>query len=297
MTQHRKYAPDAEDYLVIGPYDHFGAQRGTFSTLSPRTTVIAGYMLDQAAQIDLYDDLRFKWFDYVLRRGPKPAILKDRVNYEVTGADVWKHAPSIDAMHDRSWRLYLGADRTLGEQRAGAYTDLVVNLADRSDADRSAPGGGLLDKDIDTSNGVVFTSAPLRDPTELSGLFSGSLDFVANKRDFDFQLTLYERTASGAYFLLAPYWSRASNVFDITERHLLEPGVRTRVSFTSKRLMSHLVLPGSRIIAVLNVIKETGRQINYGTGKDVSDETIADAGQPLAIQWFDDSYIDLPAAK
>jgi hypothetical protein len=61
--------------------------------------------------------------------------------------------------------------------------------------------------------------------------------------------------------------------------------------------MSHLVLPGSRIIAVLNVIKETGRQINYGTGKDVSDETIADAGQPLAIQWFDDSYIDLPAAK
>jgi len=32
--------------------------------------------------------------------------------------------------------------------------------------------------------------------------------------------------------------------------------------------------PGSRVLAVLSVIKEPGRQINYGTGKDVSDETI-----------------------
>jgi hypothetical protein len=35
-------------------------------------------------------------------------------------------------------------------------------------------------------------------------------------------------------------------------------------------------------------------QINYGTGKDVSDETIADAGKPLTIQWLGDSFIDIP---
>ena len=36
-----------------------------------------------------------------------------------------------------------------------------------------------------------------------------------------------------------------------------------------------------------------GAQINLGTGKDVSDETIADAKVPLEIQRSGDSFIDL----
>src|SRR5450631_123441 len=98
MSQHYLYNPLAEHYLVIGPYDHLGAQRGTFSILRAPTTSLAGYELDPAAQIDLYVDLRFKWFDYVLKGGPKPAILQDKVNYQVTGANIWKHAPSLSAM-------------------------------------------------------------------------------------------------------------------------------------------------------------------------------------------------------
>ena len=38
-------------------------------------------------------------------------------------------------------------------------------------------------------------------------------------------------------------------------------------------------------------------QINYGTGKDVSDETILDGKVPLQIQWFNDSYINVPVWK
>jgi len=33
------------------------------------------------------------------------------------------------------------------------------------------------------------------------------------------------------------------------------------------------------------------------SGKDVSDETVADAGEPLEIRWYRDSYIDLPVGK
>ena len=58
--------------------------------------------------------------------------------------------------------------------------------------------------------------------------------------------------------------------------------------------MSHQLKAGSRIVAVLNVIKNSGQQINYGTGKDVSDESIADAQEPLTIKWFADSYIVVP---
>jgi uncharacterized protein len=58
--------------------------------------------------------------------------------------------------------------------------------------------------------------------------------------------------------------------------------------------MSCQLQQGSRLVVVLSIIKERGRQINYGTGKDVSDETIHDANQPLNVKWFDDSYIDVP---
>ena len=304
MSQHYKYRPHAEDYMVIGPYDHFGAQRGTFSILRAPTTTVAGYELDAAAQIDIYADLRFKWFDYVLKAGPKPAILQDKVNYQVTGANTWKHAPSLAAMGVRTLKFYLSAGRSgdaygLNQARPPreAAIALSVNLADRSDADTAAPGGGLLDTAVDISNGLEFISDPLREPIELSGLFSGRLDFVTNKKDFDLQVTLYELTPKGEYFLLAPYWSRASHVGDIVSRRLLMPGTRQRLDFKSVRLMSHQMQPGSRLVAVLQVIKNSGQQINYGTGKDVSDESIADAKEPLTINWFTDSYIAVPIGR
>ncbi|WP_228443207.1 hypothetical protein [Chryseobacterium nematophagum] len=38
-------------------------------------------------------------------------------------------------------------------------------------------------------------------------------------------------------------------------------------------------------------------QINYGTGKDVSDETILDAKELLEIKFYNDSYIDVPVIQ
>ena len=62
------------------------------------------------ARIDL-GELRYQWFDYLFKGAPKPALLKDKVNYEVMGANVWKHAPSLAAMGDRRLTLHLSAER------------------------------------------------------------------------------------------------------------------------------------------------------------------------------------------
>ena len=266
---------------------------------------MAGYQLGPAAQIDLYVDLRFKWFDYVLRGGVKPDILRDKVNYQVTGANTWKHASSLAAMSARTLKFYLSSAQSNGAYRLDrakpprdtASIALRVNLADRSDADATAPGGGLLDTAVDISNGIEFISDSLTEPLELSGLFSGRLNFVTNKKDFDFQVTLYELTPKSQYFLLATYWSRASHVGDSATRRLLTSGTRQRLDFKSVRLMSHQLQPRSKIVAVLQVIKNSGQQINYGTGKDVSDESIADAKDPLTINWFDHSYIEVPIGR
>ena len=38
-------------------------------------------------------------------------------------------------------------------------------------------------------------------------------------------------------------------------------------------------------------------RVNYGTGKDVSDESIADATVPLEVRWRNDSYVQIPIWK
>jgi predicted acyl esterase len=285
VEQHTRHRPHAEHYLVIGPWDHVRGHSGTISPVGTKTmTSLAGYELEPSAHLDMAE-LRYRWFDYVFQRGPKPAILADKINYMVVGANTWKHVPSLAAMANHRLRIPF------------KETTLTVNLADRSDVDRDVPGGNVIDKAIDTANAVTFTSAPIEKATEASGLFSGHLDFIANKKDFDYNVVLYEQMKSGEYVLLAPYWARASYNGHLGVRRLLTPGKRQRLDFEAVRLMGRQLQPGSRIVVVLSVIKETGRQINYGTGKDVSDETTADAKEPLTIRWLAASYVDLPLRR
>lgn len=304
FSQLEKYAPEAEHYLLIGPYDHSGGQFGVVGLLGQVFDNVGGLQLDPVAEIDISDDLRYQWFDHVFRGGPKPSLLQDKVNYEVPGANVWKHAPTLKAMVDSALRLHLSPDRVgnayrLSEKQSpgDVFVELKVDFADRSDVDRKSPGGDVSGKQIDTHNGIEFISERLPKAAEMAGLFSGELDFVTNKKDFDFEIELYELAPQGDYVQLAPYWTRASYAGDLTHRRLLVPGRRQRLAFQSVRLISRQLQPGSRVIAVLTIIKEPGRQINYGTGGDVSDETIRDAKVPLEIKLYGDSYLDLPVGR
>jgi len=305
LLRRERLNPKAEQYLVIGPYHHHTGQLGTISPLGSIQPSIRGYDLDPVAQLDIIA-LRYAWFDYVLKGAPKPAILADRVNYEVMGANVWKHAPSIARLGSPTRRFYLGAAGRLGAAagRARAATVQTVDLKDRGDLDRFMPRGPLINQAQDDwpilsarpgiANAVVWTSQPLAHAPEVSGLFSGRLDLAINKRDVDLAVTLFEVTAKGEYFQLSYAWRRASYAADRSHRQLLTPGRRSALSFTSGRLTSRQFQPGSRLAVVVNVIKQPGEQINYGSGKPVSDETIADAGAPLRIHWFADSYVDVP---
>jgi putative CocE/NonD family hydrolase len=300
LSQHYKYRPDAHHYLIIGPYDHLMGQRGT-ATPYGDTEILAGYKLDPSALIDL-TELRFRWFDYALKGKAKPAILADKINYQVTGANIWKHAPSIAAMATGNARYYLSSENSaqahllVATPPAGGSIRQTVDFANRDDVDAQSLGGDVQDANLDTTNGLAFVSEPLAKSLEMSGLFSGSLDFIANKKDFDFQVSLFELTAEQQYIQLAPFWSRASYVGDLTMRQLLTPELRQTFDFRSMRLMSRKIKAGSRLVVVLNILKEPARQINYGTGGSVIDETVADAKVPLQITWFPSSYIDFPVS-
>ncbi len=299
FDQHLKHRPDAGHYLVIGPYDHTQAQRGTISALGERSEWFAGYELDPVAQVD-FIDLRYRWFDHIFRGAGRPSILGDRVNYQMMGANEWRHANSLGKMASMRKRYYLAASRQddFHALRNDAGTPertirLEVDLRDRSDIDQPAPGG-IESNAIDRRNAVTFVSQPFETAMDAAGLFSAHLDFITNKKDFDLQVTLYELTPQGNYVLLSPLMARMSYARDPTKRQLIEPGQRTQVEVRSIRPMGRRLQKGSRLVVVLGLIKNAGQQVNYGSGKDVSDETIADAGDPVRVDWLTSSFVEIP---
>lgn len=295
FQQHTHYRPNADHRMVIGPFEHFAMQAGV-------APVVQGYAVDPVAMIDL-QQLRFDWFDHVFHGAPMPALLSDRVNYEVMGANVWRHAHTLEAMANARIRLYFGTEQDAGRYRlaaAPAKKDAAivqnVDFADRRDAGWTPPMDALTPT-LDAHGGLVFAGEPVQAATEVAGLFSGELDFVANKRDLDIDVALYEQLPDGRYFQLAYWLARASYANDRTQRHLLMPGQRQHLAFRAGRITARLLQPGSRLVVVLSVPKESDQQINYGTGKDVSDETLADAKQPLQVTWYGDSFIDVPVRR
>lgn len=296
LKDHYAYNKKAEHYLVIGPYDHFGTQAAV------KPTAVRGYPIDPVAQFDT-NALTFQWLDYVMRRGPKPALLRDKINYQVMGANVWRHAPALTSMGDEALTLYLTAEKAgtyyqMGRTKpvARGFIDQTVDLADRATTNNDYPDVAVRRRDFGAT-GPSFISEPFDAPVSVSGAISGVLGAVINKRDFDFSVALYELRPDGSLFNLTYYLARASYAKDMTVRRLLTPGRLETLPFDRTPLTSRQMAAGSRLLVRVNVNKNPFAQVNYGTGKDVSDESIADAQEPLRVRWATDSFIRVPIAR
>lgn len=294
MREHYKYNRNANHYLIIGPYDHFGAQRGG-------TSVLRDYNVDPIAIINT-PEITYQWLDYILKSGSKPKILKDKINYEVMGANEWKHVPSLEKMHNKILTFYLSDFRSsnyfqLAEKKPLKHSFITqsVNFADRktsSNADYYPYP--IIKKELDLSNGLFFITKPFDNAVSISGSFGGELNASINKKDMDIGITLYEVMPDSTFFHLSYFLGRASYAKDMTKRTLLIPGKIETIPFDKTRMVSKKIGKGSRLLIVLNINKNPYAQINYGTGKDVSDESIKDAKTPLKIKWYTDSYIKIP---
>ena len=294
LREHYKYLPNAEHYLIIGPYDHFGAQKGGVSDLR-------GYQVDELALINTRE-ITFQWMDYILKGGKKPELLKDKINFEVMGANTWRHVPSLDQMEASKIRFYLnntGAEHQLSPLKPvqGNLIDQTVDLADRTTMNNDYYPDPIVKDEIDKSNGLFFLSKPFETAVTVSGSLQGKLKAIINKKDMDIGLTLYELTPEGRYFQLSYFLGRASYAHDSSRRKLLRPGKEETIPFYRSRVFSRQLKKGSRLLLMLNIDKNPFAEINYGTGKQVSRETIKDAGEPLKIKWSTQSYIDLGISR
>jgi predicted acyl esterase len=265
------------------------------------SATVKGYQADAAALVDLHE-LRYQWFDSVLKGGARPAVLEDHFNYHVMGANEWGHAPSLEAAANGSPRLYLDGGHTGGfyrltDRRPSKDTFIAqnINFVDRSDA-RWTPPATVVGNTLPIHNGMAFVTDPLPQPLTITGRLSGQLDVLTNKRDMDLSIALYEQLPTGEYLRLFDplYEIRASYAENRSRRRLLKPGIRQQLPFSTEQVTSRKLQTGSRLVLVLSVVKRPDQQINYGTGKDVSDESIADARTPMKLRWYSGSYLEVP---
>lgn len=291
---HIKYNPNMDHYLVIGPYDHYGPQGYI-------TSEVMGVKIDPVAELNL-NEICFQWFDYILKGKSKPDFLKGKINYEVMGDNIWKSANSMQEFDRTKVKYYLGEGLKLGENKSGklAFTTLSVNFKDRSDVDKFVltDNPELVNESIqEKDNSLLFTTDTFEKDAELTGSFSASLNFSVNKKDCDIVAELYQLLPDGKYFLLSSYLNRASYAKDRSKRQLLTPGKKETIPVTGTPFVSKKIEKGSKLLLKIGVKKSPAWQINYGTGKDVSTETIEDAGAPMEIKWYNDSFIEIPLKK
>jgi predicted acyl esterase len=296
LRELQKYSPATPAYLVIGPYGHFGTQHGGEAELN-------GYKVDSVALFDM-TQITYQWFDYILKNGTKPEMLKGKINYQVMGTNEWQSAPSIDKMYNGFLALYLTNNKSGNYYKASfkkpqkrSFLSQEVDFADRENSNNDYYPDPIIRQEIDTTNGFNFISEPLKEAILINGSFMGEIKASINKMDMDIGVTLYEVLPNGEYFHLSYFIGRASYSKDITIRKLLTPNVVETIPFSNTHLISKQLSKGSRLLIHLNINKNPFSELNYGTGKVVTEESINDAKDPLVIKWYNDSFVKIPIFK
>ena len=296
LREHYKYKPTAEHYLIIGPYSHFGAQRNGSEEIN-------GYQVDKDALINT-PEITYQWFDYIFNKGNKPVVLKDKINYQIMGANEWGSAPSIDKMSNEKLKLYLSTEKSAdyyalspAKPAKSSFHSQTVDFADRAIWNNDYYPDPIIRDNMDNGNGFNFISEPLEESMLVNGSFIGALSVSINKKDFDYGVTLYELMPDGKYFHLSYIVGRASYAEDVTKRKLLTPNKIETIPFSNTHLVSKKLSKGSRLLVYINVNKNPFSELNYGTGKVVAEETIDDAQEPLMVKWYNDSYVEIPVWK
>jgi uncharacterized protein len=283
---HTKYNKNANHYFVIGPYDHWGAQS------KPQKNLMS-YEIDSVANISMRE-LAFQWLDYILKGKPKPELLKDKVNYQVMGTNEWKHAPSLQTINNDTLTFYLDHKTLVNKKPTKKeFEKQTVNFKDRESQNNYYTPEIIFDT-LEASHGIIFKTESFSSDFSINGSFIGNLFATINKKDMDISLALYELMPNGKYFFLTRYVGRASYSKDNTKRQLLKCNEEENIPLNNTRLVSKRINKGSRLVILLNINKHPFEIINYGSGKPVAEETIKDAGEPLQIKWYNESFIKIP---
>ena len=273
----------AQHDLVIGPWDHSGAQ--------VPSREIEGLSIPEAAVIDM-GKLHADWYDWALGHGPRPALLRDRVSYFMMGAQEWRYAPTLAAASSGRERvLYLDAPEgtphdvfhsgRLTERSPGAEPPALL-VSDPRELPELEVAQYAAAEDLTSQfrayqkRAIVFHSAPFERDTEIAGTMRLTLVCEADAPDFDLWAQVSLIRPDGSAVRLGEDIRRARFRDGPFKEELVQPHQVIEIPFefnwTAWRIPA-----GARLRLILAPLNSPNYQKNYNTGGRIGYERLQDA--------------------
>ena len=169
-TMSTRRAPERQSRVVDRP-----VRRAAASSASARRRVASSCSIPWR-NIDP-NDARYAWFDHVLREAERPALLSANVNYQLAGANEWRHEPSLAALESKPLRLLprgLAGRRSFialaAEKGRGADVVDRHRRPARPRRRRLAPSHELVrQRRSSRATGALFVTEPFDEPVDARG--------------------------------------------------------------------------------------------------------------------------------
>lgn len=303
-------APEAVDkhYLVIGPWDHRGAWNGSLG-IKPE---VGGLQFGPASLIDAAR-LHIDWYNWTMRGGQRPDLLKKRVSYYVAGAEKWRYADTLEGVTAFCKPLYLSstgsasqifasgalqdnlrdsaADNYIYDPRDTSIAEVELRLEDPFTILRPVfPTDDPTDQTLvyaREGKALFYHSTPFSEHTELSGFFKMKAWISIDRPDTDFMVAVYEITRDGRSILLTSDLMRARYRESLREEKLVQSTAPLCYDFDRFTFISREVKAGGRLRLVIGPISSIFFQRNCNSGGVVANESIHDARPVKVTLWHD----------
>jgi putative CocE/NonD family hydrolase len=301
-------AAAANQYAIIAPTPHCSYDR-----LGPHMVVGERDMGDTSFAVD---ETIFAWFDRWLK--VQPAAFPDstpHVRYYVMGENVWKSDSQWPPAGVKTVRFYLRssghANSLYGDGRLELAAPPAAEPADRYRYDPMNPvqtvggadccNGGLVIPGAYDQRGVearsdvlVYTSAPLTAPLEVSGFIDAVLKVSSSAKDTDFAVKLVDVAPDGTAWIIGDTILRARyrDGYDhpapmqAGQVYTLKP---TPITTSLEFGVGHRI----RIEVTSSDFPKFERNLNTG-GPNESESTPVIADNAIHHAAADASYIELP---
>ncbi|MGP8229883.1 MAG: CocE/NonD family hydrolase [Steroidobacteraceae bacterium] len=293
-TAHAPAEAVARHYLVIGPWDHGGSQEPS--------GVIGGVAIAQAAVIDM-PKLHADWYDFVLDRGPRPALLRDRVAYFMLGADQWRYANTLEAASSgKELTFFLedaaGTPRDVfhsGQLAAKPRTaePPAIVVSDPHELPELDVAGYAAQEDLSSQfrafqkRAITFHSEPFAHDTEVAGQMRLTLVCAADAPDFDLWTQVLMVLADGSTVRLGEDIRRARFRNDQFKEELLRPGEPVEIPFEFNWL-ARRIPAGARLRLTIAPLNSPNYQKNFNSGGRIGFENV-NSSRIATIKIFHDA--------
>jgi uncharacterized protein len=284
--RHNAYAPTdvaARHYLILGPWDHLGTQHPMKD--------IEGLEIPAAAVLDM-NKIHADWYDWILGRGARPELLRDRVSYFMMGADEWRYAKTLEAASSgRDLVFFLSAQEgtpadvfhsgRLAQKPPDAEPPAVI-VSDPHELPEIEVAKYTTTEDLKSQfrafqkRAITFHSEPFVQDTEVAGQMRLKLIIQADAPDFDLWAQVLMIQADGSAIKLGEDIRRARFRNSAFKEELLKPEQIVEIPFEFN-WMARRIPAGARLRLTIAPLNSPNYQKNYNTGGRVGYEKLEDA--------------------